>query len=79
MDQTLTVLGTDVVDDGCPHIISNTTVGDSPFECASNNAKLTQFYTWQCFIKYNTFLFECDGNTRQVYNGFYEVQPGQGD
>ena len=44
MDQTLTVVVANMVDDGCSERLDNTIVDDNPFECDLNNANLTYVY-----------------------------------
>ena len=75
-DQTLTVVGADMVDDGCPEIPANTTVDDSPFECASNNDKLVYVYNCSNGIP-NTVSSElrCARKLEPVYDGYYVFPP----
>ncbi|EXB77539.1 Acyl-coenzyme A oxidase 2 [Morus notabilis] len=76
LDQTPTVVDKDIMDDGCLDRISNMAFSDSPFECASNNAKLT--YVYNCTRNISSTIpseLRCERNTMPVYNGFYEVEP----
>ncbi|PON86970.1 Wall-associated receptor kinase, C-terminal [Trema orientale] len=76
MDQILTVVGADMVGDGCPERIVNTTIDDSPFECASNNAKLTYVYNCSNGIPSSVpSKLRCARKIEPVYDGYYTLRP----
>ncbi|KAF4360773.1 hypothetical protein F8388_015096 [Cannabis sativa] len=78
-DETITVVGADMVDDGCPDRVTSLTIEaieQSPFECASNNAKLTYLYNCSNGIIPNTTSFlRCTSNVERVYDGYYLKNP----
>ncbi|KAL5553084.1 hypothetical protein UlMin_040485 [Ulmus minor] len=73
-DPIFTVVALDMLDDGCPGRVANTTIGNSPFECASTNAKLT--YMYNCTPGIPNWVpaeFRCTGD-EPVYGGYYDVR-----
>ncbi|XP_062110056.1 LEAF RUST 10 DISEASE-RESISTANCE LOCUS RECEPTOR-LIKE PROTEIN KINASE-like 2.8 [Humulus lupulus] len=75
-DETITVVDADMVDDGCPDRVVNISVEafeNSPFKCASNNARLTYVYNCSTGIP-NTTLPELRC-TSKAEPGYYLIDP----
>ncbi|XP_062110060.1 LEAF RUST 10 DISEASE-RESISTANCE LOCUS RECEPTOR-LIKE PROTEIN KINASE-like 1.1 isoform X4 [Humulus lupulus] len=75
-DETITVVDADMVDDGCPDRVVNISakaLENSPFKCASNNARLTYVYNCSTGIP-NTTLPELRC-TSKAEPGYYLMDP----